>query len=445
MDKKLTFVVIGLGQRGQRYLENAYLCGNFELVGIAEPDDTIRSHIQNQYGLPTDRCFCSYEELFSLGRIADFAVIATQDQLHLKPSLMAIEQGYDLLLEKPIANTPQDCMAIYRAATQKCVKILVCHVLRYTPFARAVKEIIDQGKLGKIVSVIHSEGVGHIHYSHSYVRGNWHNRAKSSDMLLAKSCHDIDLLQWFLGRQPKRIQSFGSLSYFLPKDCPPGAPQRCIDGCPVSEHCPYNAVKIYRDYTDEEMGDIGWVREAATRKHNPSEEDIYKILTETDYGKCVYRCDNDVVDHQTVNMEYENGETVIFSMCAYNEGGRRIQIMGTKGELISTDFDTIELFTFNDNRDNAPQKDHWYKETIHTSEEGISQAITGGHGGGDIGIIDDLWKILGEGITTKSVSDIRTSVVNHLTVFAAEESRKNGSVTVDVDAYVNRIFQEFDT
>ena len=139
-------------------------------------------------------------------------------------------------------------------------------------------------------------------------------------------------------------------------------------------------------------------------------------------------------------MEYENGETVIFSMCAYNEGGRRIQIMGTKGELISTDFDTIELFTFNDDRDNAPQKNHWHKETIHTSEEGISQAITGGHGGGDIGIIDDLWKILGEGITTKSVSDIRTSVVNHLTVFAAEESRKNGSVTVDVDTFISNVF-----
>lgn len=439
MDKKLTFVVIGLGQRGQRYLENAYLCGKYELVGIAEPDDSLRAHIQAQYNLPDNRCFRSYEALFALGKIADFAVITTQDQMHLEPSLMAIEQGYDLLLEKPIANTPEACMAIYRAATQKGVKILVCHVLRYTPFARAVKEIIDQGRLGQIISVIHSEGVGNIHYSHSYVRGNWHNSKRSSDMLLAKSCHDIDLLQWFLGCHPQKVQSFGSLSFFLEKNCPEGAPERCIQGCVVSESCPYNAVKIYRDYTDEEIGELYWVREAAIRKHNPTEEDIHKLLTETDYGKCVYRCDNDVVDHQTVNLEYENGETVVFSMCAFNEGGRRIQIMGTKGELISTDFDTIELFSFSDETEN---KGHWHKEIIHTSKEGISQAITGGHGGGDIGIMEDLWELLAEGVATKSVSDIRTSVLSHLAVFAAEESRKNGSVTVDVQAYVDGILRD---
>ena len=210
---KLKFVLIGCGNRGGTYSARGYEQGHFEMVGIAEPDDFIRNYFREKYNIPEDKCFRSYEQLLAQEKFADFALIATQDKMHFEPAMMAIEKGYHLLLEKPISPSPKECLAIAEAAEAKGVKALVCHVLRYTPFSRKVKQIIDSGKLGKIRSVIHTEGVGNVHYSHSFVRGNWRNSETSSDMLLAKSCHDIDLLQWLLGSECKKVQSFGSQSY----------------------------------------------------------------------------------------------------------------------------------------------------------------------------------------------------------------------------------------
>ncbi len=433
---KLKYIIIGTGNRGSIYSRNAFATGKFEMVGIAEPDDYLRNYMREKYNVPEDRCFRSYEELLALGKIADFAMITTQDSLHFAPAMMAIEKGYNLLLEKPAAPTAQECLAICNAAEAKGVKVLVCHVLRYTPFARKVKEIIDSGKLGKIMSVIHSEGVGNIHYSHSYVRGKWSNSETSSDMLLAKSCHDLDLLQWLLGCECKKVQSFGTQSYFVRENCPEGAPKRCIEGCPHSDICPYDAVKIYKEFPYDEGA---WLREAATARENPTDADIEWVIRESPYGRCVYQCENNVVDHQTVNLEYENGETVVFTMAAFNEGGRKIHIMGTKGELISTDFSDISLFIYCDEDPSSPRYRHNYREYIKTSDTEIEQTTTGGHGGGDVGIVNDLWLLLGEGKTTTSISSIRTSVRNHLTVFAAEESRKNGGKVVDVDDFINSI------
>ena len=434
--EKLRFIIIGAGNRGGVYSMNAQASKKFQMVGIAEPDDYLRNYMREKYNVPEDRCFRSYEELLALGKIADFAMITTQDQLHFAPAMMAIEKGYNLLLEKPAAPTPEECLAIANAAEAKGVQVLVCHVLRYTPFCRKVKEIVDSGKLGKIQSVIHSEGVGNIHYSHSFVRGKWRNSETASDMLLAKSCHDLDLLQWLLGSECKKVQSFGRLTYFVHENCPEGAPKRCVEGCPHSGECPYDATKIYRDFPFEEGA---WLRPVATARENPTAEDVDKVLWESGYGRCVFQCDNNVVDHQTVNLEYENGETVAFTMSAFNEGGRRIHIMGTKGELISTDFNTIELFIYCDEDKDSPRYGHNTREVIRTTDCEIDQNLSGGHGGGDIGIIDDLWMLLGEGKTTKSISTIGTSVRNHLTVFAAEESRKNGGILVDVDEFIKRI------
>lgn len=434
--EKLKFVLVGAGNRGGIYSKNASATGKFEMVGVAEPDDYLRNYMREKYNVPEDRCFRSYEELFALGKIADFAMITTQDQLHFAPAMLAIDKGYNLLLEKPAAPTAEECLAISNAADAKGVQVLVCHVLRYTPFARKVKEIIDSGKLGKIMSVIHSEAVGNIHYSHSFVRGNWRNSEMSSNMLLAKSCHDLDLLQWLLGSECKKVQSFGRLTYFVPENCPEGAPKRCIDGCPHSATCPYDATKIYRDFSYEEGG---WLTPVATNRDNPTPEDIDNLLRNTKYGRCVYQCDNNVVDHQTVNVEYENGETVVFTMAAFNEGGRRIHIMGTKGELVSTDFSDISLFVYCDEDPNSSRYGHSYHEEIKTSATAIEQTTSGGHGGGDVGIINDLWMLLGEGKTTTSISSIRTSVRNHLTVFAAEESRNNGGVLVNVDDYIQKV------
>lgn len=434
--KKLKYILIGAGNRGRRYTEEAFARHDCTIAAIAEPNEEIRNYMRDTYHIPENMCFGSYQEVLALGKIADFALIATQDKMHFEPAMMAIELGYDLLLEKPAAPTPEECLTLYEAAEKKGVRVLICHVLRYTPFFKKVKEIIDSGKLGKIQSIIHVEGVGNIHYSHSYVRGNWGNSDTSSDMLLAKSCHDIDILQWLIGGRCTKVQSFGRLSYFNKEHCPQGAPARCIEGCPHSDTCPYDAVKIYRDVYYE---DYSWVRAAATRKVSPTDADIDNLLHNSNYGRCVFQCDNNVVDHQSVNMEFENGETVTFSMAAFNKGGRRIHIMGTRGELISTDMDTIELYHFCDDDPASETFGHDPIEVLKSADYVIDQAITGGHGGGDGGIVDDLFKYFGEGHATKSISDIRTSVLNHLTVFAAEMSRKNGGILIDVNEYVNNI------
>lgn len=434
--EKLKYILIGAGNRGGTYSASGFEYGKFEMVAVADPDDFLRNYIGDKYNVPVDKRFRSYEEVLSLEKFADFAMITTQDQLHFAPAMMAIDRGYNLLLEKPIAPTPEECLAIANAAEAKGVRVLVCHVLRYTPFCRKVKEVIASGKLGKIRSVVHSEGVGNIHYSHSYVRGNWRNSETSSDMLLAKSCHDLDLLQWLLGSQCKKVQSFGSQSYFIHENCPEGAPKRCIEGCPHSGECPYDARKIYRDFSYEEGG---WLRCAATAREFPTDEDIDWVLRESKYGRCVFQCDNNVVDHQTVNLEYENGETVVFTMAAFNKGGRRIHIMGTKGELISTDFNTFSLFLYCDEDKNSPRYGHNLELNVRTKDGEIEQTTSGGHGGGDAGIMHDLWMLLGEGKTTSSISDVRTSANNHLTVFAAEQSRKNGGILVDVDQFIQNL------
>ncbi len=431
----LKYILIGAGLRGQAYTEAAVKEHGCEVVAVADPNEKVRNYIRDTYKVPEHMCFESYEQVLKLGKIADFAMICTQDKMHVAPALMAIEQGYDLLLEKPAAPTPEECMQLCRAAEEKGVRVLICHVLRYTQFFRAVKELIDAGEIGKVMSVIHTEGVGNVHQSHSYVRGNWHDSKESSNMLLAKSCHDMDILQWLLGAECKKVQSFGRLSYFTKENCPEGAPKRCLEGCPHGEICPYNVKKVYLPEERNEW--VGFLRNAATGKVEPSDAEVEKALWETDYGVCVFQCDNDVVDHQTVNMEFENGETVVFTMAAFNLGGRRIRIMGTKGEICSDDLDTIELITFCDEDTNSGTYGKPRAEFIKTSESGIVQEITGGHGGGDNGIIDDLCLYFGENKKTKSISDIRTSIMNHMIVFAAEESRRTNTV-VDVDEYAKR-------
>ena len=223
---------------------------------------------------------------------------------------------------------PEECTKIADYAEQMGSKVIVCHVLRYTPFFITIKELINDGRLGDIISVNHEECVGNVHQSHSFVRGNWGNSKRSSCMLLQKSCHDMDILQWLIGKKCKKVQSFGALSYFKEENAPKDAPDYCIQGCPKADTCPYNAVRLYLDDKEND-----WFRTTSTREANPTDEMVETALRTTQYGKCVFKCDNDVVDHQTVNMIFEDDITVTFTMNAFNKGGRFIHIMGTKGEL----------------------------------------------------------------------------------------------------------------
>ena len=422
--EKVKLILIGAGDRGTTYANlGAASCPEMEIVAVADPDPVRRNYIRDKFNLPQEACFEYGEDLLKLPKMADAAIIATQDQMHYHLAMQAIEQGYHLLLEKPAAPTPKQCRDIADAAEKQNVKVVVCHVLRYTPFFRLLKKIIDEGKLGRVINLVHVECVGNVHQSHSYVRGNWRRAEDSTPMILAKCCHDLDIIQWLLNEDCTRLHSFGSLSYFCRENMPDGAPEFCYQGCPAEEECPYSALKIYRQRKFPPF--VG----TATRKHNPTDEDIEKAITETNYGRCVFQCDNDVVDHQVVNLEYESGATVSFTMSAFTKGGRKVRIMGTKGELhAEMSWDHVNVFDF------ATRK----MEEIKIADAIRDEEISGGHGGGDRGIIRSFCQMLAGTYEGNSISDISVSIKNHLTAFAAETSRVENRI-VNMEDYINSV------
>ena len=420
--KKLKVILIGAGNRGGVYTDvMAAMPEQFEVVAVAEPRDSRRERIQEIHKLPDNMCFTDYKPLLALGKIADIALIATMDRDHFEPAMMAIDLGYDLMLEKPITPTPEQCIALTENAEKHGVRVVICTVLRYTPLFIKLKEIIDSGRIGKVMSINHEECVEFVHQSHSFVRGNWGNSERSSVMLLQKSCHDMDILQWLLGKKCKKVQSFGSLSYFTAENAPEGAPERCIEGCPVGDTCIYNSVKLYLE------SDSNWFRSAATKLVKSSDEDVKKSLLESNYGKCVFHCDNDVVDHQTVNMLFEDDVTVTFTMNAFNTGGRYINIYGTKGEIRAALKGDTPIKVY----------DIVSKETEEIPSSG-TDGVLGGHGGGDAGIVKTLYSYMIGEYNGVSVPTIQESCYNHLITFAADHARKTGTV-VDVEEYINNL------
>lgn len=412
--KKLTAISVAYGDRCRRYCEYAaQFPDELEIVGVAEPVDAKRNSAKEKFNIPEENVFERWEELAKQPKMADFAIIGTQDKDHYKPALAFIEKGYNLLLEKPMAPTAKECKDILEAAEKKGVKVVVCHVLRFTDFFNAIKDLIDDGTIGEVQSITHMENVGNAHYSHSYVRGNWRNTAESSPMILAKSCHDMDILQWLIGDECKQVQSFGSQRYFTHENRPEGAPDRCLDGCPYADTCYYNAERIY---IKEKRN--WWMRSIITkRSENPSDEVVMEAIKTGPYGRCVFACDNDVVDRQVVNLEFKNGCTASFSMNPFNEGGRFIRVFGTNGELYGEmETNVIKVYSY---------------KTLETKEYNLDQKgadITSGHGGGDTGIMRDTIRYFaGEGLS-KGICTLRTSYMNHIIAFGAEESRLENKV-----------------
>lgn len=369
-------------------------------------------------------CFDDYHELLERPKLADIAMICTQDKMHFEPAMTAIEKKYDLLLEKPISPTPQECLKIVEAAQKNNVKVLVCHVLRYTPFYKFIKDFIESGKIGEIVNIVHTEGVGNVHMSHSFVRGNWRKTSESAPMHLAKCCHDTDLLQWLLGEPCTKVQSFGTRTYFNEKNAPKGAAKRCTDGCPNKDACFYYAPSLYKKNTAE----VQHFRAIVANKFEPSDEEVDEILKTSQYGRCVYHCDNDVVDNQIVNMEFGNKHAAL-TMSAFNKGGRTTVFMGTKGELrADMEKQTLSFYDF---------------ATLNTTQiyepiTDFDQSIAGGHGGGDMGIMQDLYEYIANDNPSPSVSDISVSCLSHLICFAAEKSRLN-DIAVDINTYIKEL------
>lgn len=421
--KQLSLILIGGGDRGNSYLKSLLKSPEkFKLVALAEPVKEKRDYIKEMYNVPENMCFESYEELLSMPKFADVCMICTQDKMHYEPAMLAIDKKYDLLLEKPIAPTPKECFEIATAAKKNGVKVLVCHVLRYTPFYRSVKKFIDDGTIGEIMNIVHTEGVGNIHYSHSFVRGNWRRKDESTPMILAKCCHDTDLLQWLVGEPCTSVQSFGTLSYFTEVNKPDGAPKRCLDGCPHKDTCYYYAPSLYKIDTAE----VKHFRAIAAGKFDPTDDEVDEILKTSQYGRCVFQCDNDVVDHQVVNITYGKDKIVTLTMSPFNKGGRITTIMGTKGELrLDMEEQSILFYDF------ATRE----TKQLYKPDENFDQSIAGGHGGGDFGIMNDLYDLVALDKASASISDVDFSCMSHLISFAAEDARLTGE-TITMEDYI---------
>jgi predicted dehydrogenase len=411
-------VLIGAGQRGT-FAYGAYARRHPEevrFVAVAEPDPERRARFAALHNLPPERCFVSWEDLIAAGRLAPALVCCTLDRMHVAPALAALEAGYHVLLEKPIAVSPEECVRVVHASERAGRVLMIGHVLRYTPFFSTLREVIRSGRLGEIVAIEHRENVAYWHMAHSFVRGNWGNAERSSPMILSKCCHDLDLLVWVMEGWPiKRLHSFGSLLHFRPAQAPPGSTERCTDGCPVADACPFYAPRLY--LTD----DVGWP--TSTISTDTSYEARLQALQTGPYGRCVYRVENDVVDHQVVNMEHANGAVTTLVMHGHShEEGRTMRYDGTRATLRASFLHSV------------PPEITVYDHLSGTIEQvPLSSGGEGGHGGGDGGLMHAFCQAV-RNPNGDTLTSARISLDSHLLAFAAERSRLTGTV-VDMDAY----------
>ena len=407
----VTAITLGAGGRGNVY-------GNYGLqfpkelniIGVAEPIAIRNKRYAEKHTIVDKNRFDTWEHVFDRPKFADAVIISTPDDLHYGPCMKALEVGYDVLLEKPIAPTEKECLDILNLANKTGRIVAVCHVLRYAPYFIKLREMIQSGSIGKLISIQHLEPIEHIHMSHSYVRGNWHNSKETTPIILAKSCHDLDILRWIIDKPCKNIAAFGSLKWFKKENAPDGSTNRCTDGCAVEKTCPYSALKIYNkpdgwssvfDFPDD------------ISKH---EEYLLEQLKTTNYGRCVYRMENDQPDHYVTSMEFEDEITANFSMEAFTSyHGRRTRIMGSHGDITGD----MTAFTHTDFLTGKITKCD-----ISIEEDKNSGYQGSGHGGGDWGLVTDFINAVKKQDASLLTSTIDASVESHIMGFMAEKSRE---------------------
>ncbi|MCK5735842.1 MAG: Gfo/Idh/MocA family oxidoreductase [Spirochaetaceae bacterium] len=426
--KKIRIAAIGCGNRTLVYLSllMKHYAGKFEITALADPVEERRILIASFQDGGNIRHFEHADEFLKEERMADVVIIATQDDFHFEPSMKAMEKGYDLILEKPISNRLDETFALEKKAKEQKRKVLVCHVLRYTPFYNKIKELVDGGAVGKVISFNATEGVGTWHFSHSFIRGNWGNTKKSSPMILAKSCHDMDVFSWLVDEKCISISSFGELTYFRKENMPQGAPFRCADGCPVSGKCQYNALNYMDSRRDPWLAQLLDSEKNRDRTGGASDDEVLEFLKNTSYGKCVYQSDNDAVDHQVVNMKFNKDVTGTFTMTPFDTG-RSITIFGSKGVLRGGEYLKSlsgHDFVISDHENNA----------LHYQDIVIDDGGYEGHGGGDIGFIRTWYEQLSTNNPEELKSSIHKSLESHVMAWAAEESRLTGK-TIEMDEF----------
>eukprot|EP00040_Diaphanoeca_grandis_P033935 m.208713 g.208713 ORF g.208713 m.208713 type:complete len:462 (-) comp33020_c2_seq2:180-1565(-) len=413
----ITAIVIGAGRRAEIYTSHPA----FKVVGVADPSASRRLRFQRRFGIDDSNVWADWSEAFGENgsKHADVAIITTPDQLHVQPVLAAIAKGYHVLMEKPMATTLEDCESIAAAAAKSNSVCAVCHVLRYTPANRRMRQLIESGKIGEVVSITHTEPVGHFHFAHSFVRGQWSQEASSTFLLMSKSCHDIDLLLYFMGDNGvggdacTSVSSFGSLQHFKQSKKPAAAKDatRCLD-CAHEQACPYSAPRLYIKKDSNTPGN--WAH--ALTEDVPDIENVMHALRNGPYGVCVYESKNDVVDHQVVNMEFKSGATASFSMVSVTDRlcQRETKIYGSLGELSSDDELTVRHKNF------VTGDVEMFAETI---PPGVGTDLKG-HGGADFYCITAFVEAVIAKDKTKVLTDPINSLRSHTVVYAAETARK---------------------
>ncbi|GAA3456993.1 Gfo/Idh/MocA family protein [Dactylosporangium matsuzakiense] len=408
-------LVVGAGQRGTWYSRLAVRTGRAEIVAVAEADPARRAAFASEFGIPAELTFAGWEQLGHGSRLAEAAIVATQDAMHEGPAVLLAGQGYHLLLEKPMAPEEDAARRIAAAVTEAGVIAAVCHVLRYTPYTAALKGLLDAGRIGRLVSMQHLEPVGWWHQAHSFVRGNWRSAAVSSPMLLAKACHDIDWLLYLAGEPVRRVSSFGGLAHFRADQRPEGAGDRCLD-CAIEPECPYSAPKLYfplaKAPQERAAGEpVGWPLSVVSAEGTP--QSVREALEHGQYGRCVYACDNDVVDHQVVSMELAGGGTVSLTMTAFTPlEHRKTRLFGTHG-FIDGDGHALRVVDFRTGAD----------ETID-----VAAPRPGDHSDGDANLVAAFVGAVAANDGGLLRSDVHTSLAGHLVVWAAEKARLDGTV-----------------
>ena len=400
--QSFTFAVIGAGGRGNTFanwiLQHA---DAGQVIAVAEPDQNRRKLLSDKCHIKPDFQFDNWEQMLSQPRLAHVVINTTMDQIHAPSSIKALDLDYHLLLEKPMATTVEDCIAIDKARRRNRRIVSVCHSMRYHLVYAEIKRLLESGTIGRLIGFDQIEGVEYTHYSHSFVRGNWSNQARSSFMLLSKSCHDVDVICYLVGRPCRSVASFGALNYFKKDNAPTGAPTRCTDGCPAEQKCPYSIYKLYL------APDAPW-RHAAWIGELPFEE-RFEVMRTSPYGRCVFQCDNDVVDHQVVCFEFEDNITGTFTMAAFDMGHRRIRLHGSEGYIeASLATNTIDVYRFFDK-----------KHDIITFPSN-----SGSHGGADDNIMTNFVAALRAEDPDLVLTGTAESLRTHTVTFAAELARR---------------------
>lgn len=415
-NKPLRIAILGCGSRGRTYARlAATMPERYEIVAVADRDAAKTATLAGLRAPGEIQVFDSDQSLFAAGKLADVLLICTQDADHYGNAMDAMELGYDLVLEKPAAESLERCEALDQKAREKGCRILPCFVLRYTPFYQAVRKFIDSGRLGRIITIRAMEGVEAFHNAHSYVRGHWAKTENSSPMIVAKCSHDTDLMCWFADSTPKAITSHGRLDWFKKENAPEGAPLRCTDGCPVAADCIFDAHR----YLTEKRNFLRMVMpgaEGETGAYELPEEPILEFLKTSPWGRCVYHCDNNVVDHQVLACEMENGITATLTMTAF-DCDRTIEIHGTRGSLRGGEpyqrGGAHELWYY----------DHYTGKTEEILVEQPKGEGYASHGGGDFGIVDALDRLFAG---PEALSPGLDGLAGHRLAYQAEVSRLAG-------------------